>query len=146
MLSKFQVYSKMVSTYTYIHSLFRFFSHIGHYRVLSGVSCASQQFLISYLFYLKNFIYLFIWLCWVFIASTAFSSCGEWGLLSSSDAWASRCSGFFFGAQTLEHSGFSSCSQWAQQFRFLDSRAQDQQLWLTDFVAPRNVGSSQTRD
>ena len=30
------------------------------------------------LFFL-NFIYF--WLCWVFVAAWAFSSCGEWGLL-----------------------------------------------------------------
>ena len=30
----------------------RFFSHIGHYRVLSRVACAIQQVLISYLFYI----------------------------------------------------------------------------------------------
>ena len=30
----------------------RFFSHIGHYRVLSRVPCAVQQFLIIYLFYI----------------------------------------------------------------------------------------------
>ena len=32
---------------------FRFFSHIGHYRVLSRVPCAIQQVLISYLFYIS---------------------------------------------------------------------------------------------
>ena len=33
----------------YLHSatLFFFFSHLGHYRVLSGVACAVQQVLIS---------------------------------------------------------------------------------------------------
>ena len=30
--------------------IFIFFSHIGHYRVLSGVPCAIQQVLINYLF------------------------------------------------------------------------------------------------
>ena len=30
---------------------FRFFSHIGHYRVLRRVSCVIQQVLISYLFF-----------------------------------------------------------------------------------------------
>ena len=31
----------------------------------------------------NNFVCLFIyfWLCWVFVATKAFSSCGEWGLL-----------------------------------------------------------------
>ena len=43
----------------------------------------------------------FLWLLWVFIAAWAFSSCGGWGLLSSSGAWASNCG------------GFSCCRVWA---------------------------------
>ena len=39
-------------THTYIHSFFRFFSHIGHYRVQSTVPCAMQRVLISCLFYI----------------------------------------------------------------------------------------------
>ena len=39
--------------YTYIHPLF-FTSHIGHYRVLSRISCAIQFFLINYLFYVYS--------------------------------------------------------------------------------------------
>ena len=41
-------------TYAYIHSsfFFSFFSHLGHYRVLSRVPCAIRRFLfVSYLFY-----------------------------------------------------------------------------------------------
>ena len=41
------------SVYIYIYPLsFRFFSHIDHYRVLSRVSCAVQEVLISCLFYI----------------------------------------------------------------------------------------------
>ena len=35
-----------------------FFSHLGHYRVLSRVSCATQQILISYLFYVCQCLYV----------------------------------------------------------------------------------------
>ena len=44
----------------YISTLcfFRFFSHIGRYRVLSRVPCARQQVLISY------FIYYSVCICW----------------------------------------------------------------------------------
>ena len=38
----------------YIHIypfFFRFFSHIGHYRILRRVPCAIQQVLVGYLFY-----------------------------------------------------------------------------------------------
>ena len=40
----------------------------------------------------------------------AFSSYGEWGLLSSCSVMASRCGGFSCGAQALECAGFSSGS------------------------------------
>ena len=39
-------------THIYIDYFFRFFSHIGHYRVLSRVASAVQWVLISYLHYL----------------------------------------------------------------------------------------------
>ena len=57
--------------------------------------------------------HLFIY-CWAGLGlcrcTPAFSSCGEWGLLSRCDMWASRCSGFYCcGAQAPEH-GLSSCS------------------------------------
>ena len=41
----------------------------------------------------------------------AFSSCGEWGLLSGYGARAFHCSGFFCcGARALGCAGFRSCS------------------------------------
>ena len=53
-----------------------------------------------------------------------FSSCGEWGLLSSCDGWVSCCGGFScFSSWALEHK-LNSC---------------------TGLAAPRHVGSSQTR-
>ena len=48
--------------------------------------------LLSVLGLLKIFIYF--WLCWVFIAKWAFSSCSEQGLLSSGNVQASHCGGF----------------------------------------------------
>ena len=60
---------------------------------------------------------------------------------------ASHCSGFScWGAQALEHSGFSSCNTWAQELQFLGSRAQAQQLWCPGLIAPWHVGSSQIKD
>ena len=47
--------------HTYIHFLGGFFSHTGHYRVLSRAPCDTQLVLISYLFY--------IWRC-VFVSPT----------------------------------------------------------------------------
>ena len=50
-LCQFQVYSEVNQLYVYIcPRLFRFFSHIGHYRLLSRVPCVIWQVLISYLF------------------------------------------------------------------------------------------------
>jgi len=43
------------------------------------------------------------------------------------------------------HTGFSSCSIWAQEFWLTGSRAQDQ-LWHTGLVAPWHMEFSQIRD
>ena len=53
------------------------------------------------------YLYMYIWLCWVFVATQFFSSCGTQGLLSSCGAWAFYCGGASCcRAQTLEHEGF----------------------------------------
>ena len=57
MLCQLQVYSKVNQLYIY-SLIFRFLSHIGHYRLLSRVPCATQQVLISYLFYIQQFVYV----------------------------------------------------------------------------------------
>ena len=59
MLCQFQVYSKVNQLYIYVYPLFfRFFSHIGHHRILSRVPCAIQQVLISCLFYIQQCVYV----------------------------------------------------------------------------------------
>ena len=55
----------------------------------------------------------------------AFSSCGKWATLHRS-------------ARASHYRGLSCCGAQAPD-------AQAQQLWLTGLVAPRHVGSSQTR-
>ena len=64
---------------------FRFFSHVGYYRILSIVPCAVQQVLIVYLFYLSiifyKFNYLFLAALGLRCCVRAFSSCSEQGLL-----------------------------------------------------------------
>ena len=56
---QFLLYSTVNQLHTYIYPLFlRFFSHTGHYRVLSRVPCAIQQVLISYLFYIQQCVYV----------------------------------------------------------------------------------------
>ena len=58
------MYSKVISLYVcvcvcvcvyiyrYIYNFFRFFSHIGYYKILSIVPCAIQYILVVYLFYI----------------------------------------------------------------------------------------------
>ena len=71
-----------------------------------GLLPAGDEFSPSFL--KKIFIYLF-WLCWVFIASWLFSSCVEWGLLSSCGVWVSHCGGFSCcGAGALGCADFST--------------------------------------
>ena len=92
------------------------------FPVAKLISCSLRALFLKFLF-----IYLFIyWLHWVFIAVCAFSNCSKRGLLSCS-VWASHCGDFSsFAAQVLGCPGLNSCGVWA--------------------VAPRHVGSSQTRD
>ena len=87
-----------------------------------------------FLFYVILFIYF--WLCWVFIALQVFPSCGEQELLSSCSARASHCSGFSccraqaLGARApaaVAH-GLSRHNSWAL-------RAQAQKYWCTGLVA-----------
>lgn len=42
----------------------------------------------------KKYWSLYFWLCWVWVAARASSSCGQWGLLSSCRAHACLSSGF----------------------------------------------------
>ena len=66
MLCQFQVYSKVTQLYIYIYPFFfRYFSHIGYYRILSRVPCAIQQVLVDYLFYIQQCVYVNILLSMV---------------------------------------------------------------------------------
>ena len=55
MLCQFLLYSKVNQLYIHVYPLFfRFPSHLGHQRALSSVPYATQQALISYLFYISS--------------------------------------------------------------------------------------------
>ena len=55
----FLLYNRVNLLYIHIYPLFfRFYSHIGHYRVLSRVPCAVQQVLISHLFDIWQCVYV----------------------------------------------------------------------------------------
>lgn len=61
---------------------------------------------------------LFMWLCWVFAASQAFSHYGEQGSLSSCDTSASYCDNFWFcREQALGCVGFGRCGSQALKHR-----------------------------
>ena len=61
--------------------------------------------------YIYNFIYLFLIVLGLHCYMGFFSSCGEWGPLSSRAAQASHRSDFSgCRAQAVWHVGFSSCS------------------------------------
>ena len=74
----------------------------------------------------KIYLFIYLWLCWVFVSVRGLSLVVASGGHSSSRARASHCR------------GLSCCGAQAPD-------AQAQQLWLTGSVAPRHVGSSQTR-
>ena len=83
-------------------------------------------------------ILLYFWLCWVFVAAQACSSCGSGGYSSLQGA------GFSPGWLLLLWSmGSRVC--WLELW-FPGSRAQAQLRWLTGLAAPQQVGSSWIRD
>ena len=72
------------------------------------------------------FFLIYLWLCWVFVSVRGFS------LVAQVGATLHR------GARASHYCSLSCCRAQAPD-------AQAQQLWLTGLVAPRHVGSSQTR-
>ena len=109
---------------------------------------AESLCLFIYLFIFNKFIlFIYFWLCWVFVAVHGLSLVavsGGYSLL--------RCVGFslqwllLLQSMGSRHTGFSSCGTRAQQLWLAGSRAQAQQLWHIGLVAPWHVGSSWTRD
>ena len=92
-------------------------------------------------FFFYSFIYLFIFGCaGSSLLRGPFSSCGEWGLVSSCGVQSSHCSGFScWGAHALGRLGFSSCSSWALGHRL-------SRWWAQGLVALLLVRSFKIRD
>ena len=65
-------------------------------------------------FFFLIYLFIYFWLCWVFVAAHTFSSCSEWGLLSSYGAWEPHCGGFSCGVHTPGHVDFGRRSPRAQ--------------------------------
>ena len=95
-----------------------------------------------------DFFFFFFGYAGSFLPRGLFSSFGEWALLSGYSAQASHGRAFSCcRARALGCAGFSSRCPWTQSLHFLGSGTQAQWLWCTGLSgAPRNVGSSQTRD
>ena len=53
--------------------------------------------------------YLFLAVLGLFLLRGLFSSCGEWGILSSHRSWASHCSAFSCGVRASHRRGLSCC-------------------------------------
>ena len=81
----------------------------------------STHLFLSFFFFFNFYLFIYFWLCCVFVSVRGPS------LVAASG-----------GHSSLRCAGFSCCGAQAPD-------AQAQQLWLTDLVAPRHVGSSQTR-
>ena len=126
LVSGIQQSDSVIYTYIYIYiSFFRFFSIIGHYRVLSRVPCSTALY--SRFLLVIYFILFYFQLHWVLVAvhglplvearggysslwCTGFSL--RWLLLLRNTG--SRCAGFSScGSQALERK-LSSCGTWAQ--------------------------------
>ena len=58
----------------------------------------------------KNCLFIYFWLCRIFIVAWAFSGCGNSGLLSTCSVQASHCCGFSCcRVQVPEYAGYSIC-------------------------------------
>ena len=107
-------------------------------------------FLFLFIYFFKIYFFIYFWVCWVFVSVRGLSPVVVSGGHSSS-----RCAGLSLsrplflqlrqagatlhrGARASHYRGLSCCGAQAPD-------AQAQQLWLTGPVAPRHVGSSQTR-
>ena len=106
-----------------------------------------QKILLSIYLFLKNylFIYLFLAVLGLRFCARAFSSCGEQGPLFIAVRGPLTVTASLVVEHRLQMRRLSNCGSRAQQLWLVGSRAQPQQLWCTGSVAPRHVGSSQTR-
>ena len=84
-----------------------------------------------FLFFLKIYLFIYFWLCWVFVSVRGLSL-----VVASGGHSSSRCAGLSLSPS--HYRGLSCCGAQAPD-------AQAQQLWLTGPAAPWHAGSSQTR-
>ena len=100
--------------------IFRSLIHFEFVLVYGMMKCSNLIFW-HWLFSKNCMFYLFLLALGLCCCPWAFSSCGDWGLLSSCGVRAAHCSGFSCcRAWALEHVGFSNCRLQAPEPR-LDS-------------------------
>ena len=89
----------------------------------------------NFYFFILIYVFIYLGLHWVFVAVRGLSLGAANGAALRCSAQASQCSGFSCcGSRAGGRAGFSSCSTRARE------------LWCAGLVAPRHVGSSQTKD
>ena len=94
-------------------------------------------FLNNLSFFKKNYLFIYFWLRWVFVAARGLS------LVVASGGYSSlQCAGFSLWRLLLWSTG---SRHGLQQLWLTSSRAQAQQLWRTGLAALRHVGSSRSR-
>ena len=114
--------------------------------VFSNMACFPLHRRAQVLSRLLRILFIYFWLCWVFVAARGLSLVAASGVSSSL-----RCAGFslrwllLLWSMGSRHTGFSSCRTQVQQLWLAGSRAQAQYLWHTGLVALWHVGSSRTR-
>ena len=89
--------------------------------------------MLIYLFIYFKYLFIYFWLCWVFVSVRGLSL-----VVASGGHSSSQCADLSLSRPLLLRSTGSRRAGSAIV-------AQAQQLWLTCLVAPRHVGSSQTR-
>ena len=120
------------------------------YRIQNTLSRLSNKLILRLCvcaFFFSKLIYLFIFGCvGSLLLRTGFLQLRRAGATLRCGARASHCSGFSCcGARALGAPASVVVATRAQQLWLAGSRANAQQLWCTGLVAPRHVGSSQTR-
>ena len=114
-----------ISLQSFFNAFFPQMTSHSRYTYINCILFSTYHYSLNILLLIYNFIkhlnillFIYFWLCWLFNAAQAFSTCREQGLLSGCSVWASRCGGFpYCGAQVpgLEGVGsWRSCGQWLQ--------------------------------
>ena len=105
------------------------------YKPRSEIAVKYGDSKFNFYFFILIYVFIYLGLHWVFVAARGLSLGAANGAALRCSAQTSQCSGFSCcGSRAGGRAGFSSCSTRARE------------LWCAGLVAPRHVGSSQTKD